>query len=103
MVDESSVVKQSQEKATLILTQAQAQEKEIMERTMQTAQQRCDQANQYANQVFDHMLAHLGNSMTTLEQGLDTLQQAKAALNQAPVEPAAPQQAVTAAEETLES
>ena len=103
LVDESSVVKQSQEKATLILTQAQAQEKEIMERTMQTAQQRCDQANQYANQVFDHMLAHLGNSMTTLEQGLDTLPQAKAALNQAPVEPAAPQQAMTPAEETLES
>ena len=40
LVDESSVVKQSQEKAALILTQAQAQEKEIMERTMQTAQQR---------------------------------------------------------------
>lgn len=94
LVDESSVVKQSQEKAALILTQAQAQEKEIMERTMQTAQQRCDQANQYANQVFDHMLAHLGNSMTTLEQGLDTLQQAKVALNQAPVEPAVPQQAM---------
>lgn len=93
LVDESNVVKQSQEKAALILTQAQAQEKEIMERTMETAQQRCDQANQYANQVFDHMLAHLGNSMTTLEQGLDTLQQAKAALNQAPVEPAVLQSA----------
>lgn len=91
LVNESSVVKQSEEKATLILSQAQAQEKEILERTMQAAQQRCDQANQYANQVFDHILAHLGNSMTTLEQGLDTLQQAKAALNQAPVEPPSPQ------------
>lgn len=60
---------------------------------METAQQRCDQANQYANQVFEHILAHLGNSLTTLEQGLDTLQQAKAALNQAPVQPAVPQPA----------
>lgn len=93
LVEESSVVKQSQEKAALILTQAKAQEKEIMERTMETAQQRCDQANQYANQVFEHILAHLGNSLTTLEQGLDTLQQAKAALNQAPVQPAVPQPA----------
>lgn len=87
LVDESNIVKQSQEKATLILARAQAQEKEILERTMQLAQQRCDQANQYANQVFDHILAHLGNSVTTLEKGLDTLQQAKEALNQAPVAP----------------
>ena len=87
LVDESAVVRQSQEKAQLIMEQAKAQEQEILERTTQMAQERCDQANQYANQVFDHILAHIGNTVATLQQGELTLQQAKEALNQAPVEP----------------
>ncbi len=87
LVDESAVVRQSQEKAQLIMEQANAQEQEILERTTQMAQERCDQANQYANQVFDHILAHIGNTVANLQQGELTLQQAKEALNQAPVEP----------------
>ncbi len=87
LVDESAVVRQSQEKAQLVMEQAKAQEQEILERTTQMAQERCDQANQYANQVFDHILAHIGNAVANLQQGELTLQQAKEALNQAPVEP----------------
>ena len=87
LVDENTVVRQAQEKAELIMEQAKAQEQEILERTMQMAQQRCDQANQYANQVFEHLLGNVTNAIAALQQGEFTLQQAKEALNQAPVEP----------------
>ena len=74
MVDESEIVVQSQDKAKLIMEQAKAQEQEIMEKTMQSSQQLRSDADQYANQVFDHLIANVGNA-------LGVLQQAKAELN----------------------
>ncbi len=100
LVDESAVVRQSQEKAQLVMEQAKAQEQEILERTTQMAQERCDQANQYANQVFDHILTHITTTVETLQQGELTLQQAKEALNQVPVEP--PEITTPAAPEEME-
>ena len=74
LVDESEIVVQSQDKAKLIMEQAKAQEQEIMEKTMQSSQQLRSDADQYANQVFDHLIANVGNA-------LGVLQQAKAELN----------------------
>ena len=74
MVDESEIVIQSQEKANLIMEQAKAQEQDIMEKTMQNSRQLKENAEQYANQVFDHMITNVSNA-------LSILQQAKAELN----------------------
>lgn len=74
LVDESEVVIQSQEKANLIMEQAKAQEQDIMEKTMQNSRQLKENAEQYANQVFDHMISNVSNA-------LSILQQAKAELN----------------------
>ena len=56
------------------MTQTQAQEKEIMEKTMASSQQLRSDADQYANQVFDHLIANVGSA-------LQVVQQAKAELN----------------------
>src|SRR5574344_1305708 len=74
LVDESEIVVQSQDKAKLIMEQAKAQEQEIMEKTMKSSQQLRSDADQYANQLFDHLIANVGNA-------LGVLQQAKAELN----------------------
>lgn len=74
MIDESEIVIQSQEKANLIMEQAKAQEQDIMEKTMQNSRQLKENAEQYANQVFDHMISNVSNA-------LSILQQAKAELN----------------------
>ena len=74
LTDENAVVVQAQEKAKAIMTQTQAQEKEIMEKTMASSQQLRADADQYANQVFDHLIANVGSA-------LQVVQQAKAELN----------------------
>lgn len=74
MVDESEIVIQSQEKANLIMEQAKAQEQDIMEKTIQNSRQMKENADQYANQVFDHMITNVSNA-------LGILQQAKTELN----------------------
>ncbi len=74
LVDENEIVVQAQEKARTIMQQTQAQEKEIMEKTMTNAKQLRDDADQYANQVFDHLIANVGNA-------LQVVQQAKTELN----------------------
>ncbi len=74
LTDENEIVIQAQEKAKAIMTQTQAQEKEIMEKTMASSQQLRSDADQYANQVFDHLIANVGSA-------LQVVQQAKAELN----------------------
>ena len=84
LVDESAIVKQSQEKAELIMAQAKAQEEEIMSGTMERAQDMANNVNQYANQVFEHLVASVGDSLAVL-------QQAQEALLKSPVEPLVPE------------
>lgn len=86
LVDESEVVKQSEEKATLIMTQVKAQEQEILNTAYSTAQQLRTDSSQYANQVFDHLIVNVGNA-------LQVLQQAKEELQRMPIQQPMPQQA----------
>ena len=73
LVDESEVVIQSQEKANLIMEQAKAQEQDIMEKTMQNSRQLKENAEQYANQVFDHMISNVSNALSILQQAKEEL------------------------------
>ena len=74
LTDENEIVVQAQEKAKTIMQQTQDQEKEIMSKTMTNAKQLRDDADQYANQVFDHLITNVGSA-------LQVVQQAKAELN----------------------
>ncbi|MGN0941996.1 MAG: ATPase [Selenomonadaceae bacterium] len=74
LVDESAIVKQSQEKSELIMAQAKAQHDEIINRTLESAQELSANANQYANQVFEHLVSNVGVSLQVLQQAQEDLQ-----------------------------
>ncbi len=89
LVDENDIVIKAREKSRMVLSQAQQQEAEIMERTRQNSKQLQDDADRYANQVFDQLIAHVGNTFQGFQQaqaGLEharqILQQAKISMNQ---------------------
>ena len=58
-----------------IVQQAETQAKEIMEKTIQNSQNLKADSVQYANQVFEHLIANVGNALAVV-------QQAKAELNE---------------------
>ena len=58
-------------------------EKEVMERTQQNSKQLRDDADNYANQVFDQLIAHVTNTFQGVQQAEQGLQQAKQVLQQA--------------------
>ena len=73
----------------MVLSQAQQQEAEIMERTRQNAKQLQDDVDRYANQVFDQLISHVTSTFQGVQQaqvGLENarqiLQQAKMQMNQ---------------------
>ena len=83
MTDQSKIVQESQEKAQLIMEQTKAQSKELFENSYQQARQLRLNANNYANQVFDHLILNVGNALEVLKQARDELQKM-------PVEPELP-------------
>ncbi len=83
MTDESKIVQESKEKAELIMEQTKAQAKELYETSYQQARQLRLNANNYANQVFDHLILNVGNALEVLKQARDELQKM-------PVEPELP-------------
>lgn len=83
MIDESKIVRESKEKAELIMEQTKAQAKELYETSYQQARQLRLNANNYANQVFDHLILNVGNALEVLKQARDELQKM-------PVEPELP-------------
>ena len=83
MIDESKIVQESKEKAELIMEQTKAQAKELYETSYQQARQLRLNANNYANQVFDHLILNVGNALEVLKQARDELQKM-------PVEPELP-------------
>ena len=83
MIDESKIVQESKEKAELIMEQTKAQAKELYETSYQQARQLRLNANNYANQVFDHLILNVGNALEVLKQARDELQKR-------PVEPELP-------------
>ena len=62
MLDENDIVIKAREKSRMVLSQAQQQEAEIMERTRQNSKQLQEDADRYANQVFDQLIAHVTNT-----------------------------------------
>lgn len=83
MTDESRIVQESKEKAQLVMEQTKAQAKELYENSYQQARQLRLNANNYANQVFDHLILNVGNALEVLKQARDELQKM-------PVEPELP-------------
>ncbi|MBR2215304.1 MAG: ATPase [Selenomonadaceae bacterium] len=83
IVDENEVVVQAKAKAKALLQQAQEQEREIMERTKANSQQLRDDADRYANQVFDQLITHVTNTFQGVQQAEQGLQQARQVLLQA--------------------
>ena len=83
MTEENEIVVQAKEKARAILQQAQQQEKEIMERTQANATQLQNDADTYAKQVFDQLIAHVNGTFQGVRQAETGLQQALAVLQQA--------------------
>ena len=89
LVDENDVVMKAREKSRMVLSQAQSQESEIMERTRINSQQLQEDVDRYANQVFDQLIAHVTSTFqgvqaaeAGLEQARQILQQAKLQMNQ---------------------
>lgn len=74
LVNRDEIVIAAQEKAKAIIADAEAQERDIREKTMANAEKLRMDADQYANQVFDHLMGNLGNA-------LEIIQQAKRDLN----------------------
>ena len=65
------------------MSQAQLQEQEIIERTKQNARELQDNADRYANQVFDQLIAHVTNTFQGVQQAQAGLEQARQILIQA--------------------
>ena len=89
MTEESEIVQQSKDRAKTILQQTQQQEREIMERTRKNAAQLQNDADAYANQVFDQLISHVNGTFQGVRQAeaglqpaLSVLQQAKELMNQ---------------------
>ena len=87
MTDESKIVKESQEKSELIMEQTKAQSKEMFESSYQQARQLRVNANNYANQVFDHLILNVGNALEVLKQARDELQKMPVEPEMPPAEP----------------
>jgi len=77
LTEEEAIVQQAKEKAQTIMAQTQAQEKEIMEKTMKNSQQLQEEADQYANQVFDHLIQSMSGALQVVQQAKDGLNHEK--------------------------
>lgn len=83
IVDENDLVIKAREKSQAVINQAQLQEQEIVERTKQNARELQDNADRYANQVFDQLIAHVTNTFQGVQQAQAGLEQARQILIQA--------------------
>ena len=89
MVDENDIVTKARENARLVVSQAHQQSNEILDRARFQSRQLQDEVNNYANQVFEQLIAHVLNTFngvraaeSGLEQAQQVLQQAKITMNQ---------------------
>lgn len=87
MIDESRIVQESKEKAELIMEQTKGQAKELYDNSYQQARQLRLDANNYANQVFDHLILNVGNALEVLKQARDELQKMPVEPEMPPAEP----------------
>ena len=85
LLDENDIVVKARERSQSVLTQAKQQEQEIVERTRINARQLQDDADRYANQVFDQLIAHVTNTFQGVQQAQAGLEQARQILQQAKI------------------
>ena len=88
MLEESEIVIQAKERARAIMQQAQEQSRELMEQSQANAARLQGDADAYANQVFEQLIAHVGSTFkgvqqaeAGLNQALNVLRTAKAQMN----------------------
>ena len=74
------------------MEQAAAQRKELIEASYQQARQLRVNANNYANQVFDHLILNVGNALAVLNQAREELQKMPVEPEMPEPEPQQPQQ-----------
>lgn len=77
LISENEIIAQAEARARDVLAEAAEQEKDIQERTMANATQLRDDADQYANQVFDHVIANLGNALNVMQKAKQDLNEGK--------------------------
>ena len=70
MIEERKIVRESKEKADLIMKKATARHKDVTEDTFRLRVN----VNNYVNQVFDQLILNVGNILTVLNQARDELQ-----------------------------
>ena len=100
LIDENDIVVKARERSQTVLTQAKQQEQEIVERTRMNARQLQEDADRYANQVFDQLITHVTNTFQGVQQAQAGLEQARQILQQAKIQmnAAAAQQAYAQAQ-----
>ncbi len=70
MIEERKIVRESKEKADLIMKKATARHKDVTEDTFRLRVN----VNNYVNQVFDQLILNVGNILAVLNQARDELQ-----------------------------
>ena len=100
LIDENDIVLKARERSQTVLAQAKQQEQEIVERTRMNARQLQDDADRYANQVFDQLISHVTSTFQGVQQAQAGLEQARQILQQAKIQmnQAAAQQAYAQAQ-----
>lgn len=89
LVDENETVLQARDRARMILAEVHQQQIEMLEDARRRAQSLQEQADTYANQVFDQLITRVTStfqsvqsSVQGLEQATQILQQSKIQMNQ---------------------
>lgn len=91
LLEESEIVIQAKERARAIMHQTQEQARELMEQTQANAARLQSDADAYANQVFEQLIAHVGNTFKGVQQAEAGLNQAMNVLRTAKAQMNAPQ------------
>lgn len=74
---------QSEEKARVLVEQAQQQRVEVLARTREESKQLRDAADTYVNQVFDQLIGHVADTAKFAQQSVNYLQQSVSSIDQA--------------------
>ena len=95
MLEDSEIVIQAKERARTIMQQTQDQAREIMEQAQTGAARLQSDADAYANQVFEQLIAHVGSTFKGVQQAEMGLNQAMNVLRTAKAQMNAPQEDVS--------
>ena len=74
---------QFEEKARVLVEQAQQQRAEVLARTREESKQLRDAADTYVNQVFDQLIGHVADTAKFAQQSVNYLQQSVSSIDQA--------------------